>query len=168
MRGRIGCCGRRPFVNTSRGSGTLGLARCVFAWPWPPHLNGRVTISMLSTWLQMLPQGVARQVAAFTIAMRQVLPLSKLLVFTTAELLESVCGEAVHWDEPTVRDCIVRNFRSARRPLLHFCVYSTGSTTDAPGCLGRSRARATRALICRTSGSSTRWCQWARLRGRTS
>jgi len=52
-------------------------------------------------------QGVERQVAAFTNAMRQVLPLSKLLVFTTAELLESVCGEAVHWDDATVRDCIV-------------------------------------------------------------
>ena len=27
--------------------------------------------------------------------------VSKLLVFTTAEMLESVCGEAVHWYTPT-------------------------------------------------------------------
>ena len=52
-------------------------------------------------------QGVERQVAAFADAMRQVLQVSKLLVFTTSELLESVCGEAVHWDEETVRDCFV-------------------------------------------------------------
>ena len=65
-------------------------------------------------------EGVRRQVKAFTAAVRQVLPVrshpiptetqnpgadwcgwtwqvSKLLVFTTAEMLESVCGEAVHW-----------------------------------------------------------------------
>ena len=65
-----------------------------------------------------------RQVKAFTAAVRQVLPVrapilsrlrlvnpggdwcgwiwqvSKLLVFTTAEMLESVCGEAVHWYTP--------------------------------------------------------------------
>eukprot|EP01043_Picozoa_sp_COSAG02_P033218 COSAG02_NODE_2258_length_9333_cov_4.603964_3_plen_121_part_00 len=62
-------------------------------------------------------QGVGRQVAAFTDAMNQVLPVSKLLVFTTSELLESVCGEAVQWDEETVRDCIVSHFMSF---LLHF------------------------------------------------
>lgn len=57
--------------------------------------------------MNFVVQGVERQVAAFTDAMKQVLPVSKLLVFTTSELLESVCGEAVHWDEETVRDCIV-------------------------------------------------------------
>lgn len=53
-------------------------------------------------------QGVVRQVGAFSDAVRQVLPLEKLLTFTTSELLESVCGESVQWDGATVRECIVR------------------------------------------------------------
>ena len=35
--------------------------------------------------------------------------VSKLLVFTTAEMLESVCGEAVHWYTPLTTH---RAFRS--------------------------------------------------------
>ena len=60
--------------------------------------------------------------AAFADAMRQVLPLSKLLVFTTSELLESVCGEAVHWDEQTVRECIV-SYAHNNSKSAHSCDY---------------------------------------------
>eukprot|EP01047_Picozoa_sp_COSAG01_P022351 COSAG01_NODE_1325_length_10718_cov_50.476787_5_plen_181_part_00 len=61
-----------------------------------------------------LRQGVARQVAAFSEAVRQVLPPEKLLAFTTSELLENVCGESVHWDSSTVRECIVRSCHHPR------------------------------------------------------
>lgn len=112
--GQSACCRRRLCVSTLHGLLTHGLERyahfvslCVNNFVWSllparcPNPPDRVNVAV---------QGVERQVAAFTDAMKQVLPVSKLLVFTTSELLESVCGEAVHWDEETVRDCIVSHF----------------------------------------------------------
>jgi hypothetical protein len=120
-----------------------------------------------------LRQGVARQVAAFSEAVRQVLPPEKLLAFTTSELLENVCGESVHWDSSTVRECIVRSCHHPRLsswmplPLLP-PRYRHANRFDTTLLAHRSLGKVTPVTTHSTIGSYVRWKAWTQLLARHS
>eukprot|EP01045_Picozoa_sp_COSAG04_P004472 COSAG04_NODE_194_length_20815_cov_4.321591_16_plen_456_part_00 len=54
-----------------------------------------------------LGEGIRLQCDAFSRALSQVVPLDKLALFATSELLELVCGAAVEWTEAELEECVV-------------------------------------------------------------
>merc|ERR1711865_310217 len=59
---------------------------------------------LASAWLG---DGIALQLRAFRSALSMVVPLQRLQLFSTVELLELVCGGRVRWTEADLHKCVV-------------------------------------------------------------
>lgn len=70
------------------------------SWPDVEEFLGLLA----SAWLG---EGVRLQCNYFARALGQVVPLKKLSLFTTLELLELVCGAAVEWTAEDLENCVV-------------------------------------------------------------
>eukprot|EP01043_Picozoa_sp_COSAG02_P029877 COSAG02_NODE_1879_length_10557_cov_2.360976_5_plen_1465_part_01 len=70
------------------------------SWPDVEEFLGLLA----SAWLG---EGVRLQCNYFARALGQVVPLKKLDLFTTTELLELVCGAAVEWNAEDLENCVV-------------------------------------------------------------
>ncbi len=109
---------------------------------------------LASAWLG---EGVRLQCNYFARALGQVVPLSKLSLFTTPELLELVCGAAVEWTAEDLENCVVPGDGYTRdsepyRWLLHVLadLATTAADSDDHGAmssLGRTDKATKRAVF---------------------
>ena len=96
------------------------------SWPDVEEFLGLLT----SAWLG---EGVRLQCNYFARALGQVVPLKKLDLFTTTELLELVCGAAVDWNAEDLEQCVVPGDGYTRdsEPYL-WLLEVLGSLLEAP------------------------------------
>ena len=105
----------------------------VLAWEEVEEFLGLLS----AAWLG---EGVRLQCDYFARALGQVVPLQKLQLFTTAELLELVCGAAVQWSREDLEACVVPGDGYTRQspPYLWLLETLDAMGDDASGAAQRA------------------------------